>query len=109
MAAADVILSQLGGAGRLKVMIGAREFYSENNGQTLYFKFAMCPKANVIKITLNGSDLYDVEFWKRGRLNTKTMTVPNAKAGEFSDVYAEDLKEIIENYTGLYLSMGRVV
>lgn len=103
--AADIILSQLGGSRRLNIMIGAKDFFSDDNGATLIFRFAMCKTANRMRITLNGSDLYDVKFEKVGRLNMKTFNVPVTVAGEFSDVYAEDLKGLIESQTGLYLSL----
>lgn len=87
-------------------MIGGRDFFSDNNGQTLVFKFSGSRAANYIRITLNGLDLYDVEFVKLGRLNRKTFAMsPNKTTGEFSDIYAEDLKRIIEQFTGLYLSL----
>lgn len=106
MAPADIILSQLGGRGRLKVTIGAKDFYSKNDGNTLQFKFAMCKLANLVEITLNGSDLYDVKFIKVGRLNKKTWEVPTKVTGEFSDVSVENLMDVIEDFTGLYLTLG---
>lgn len=105
ISAADETLRQLGGANKLKIMIGAHDFYSENEGMTLYFRFKMCEKANVCKITINGSDLYNVEFIKRGRLNVKTLEVPSKRTGYYSDIHCEDLKKIIEDFTGLFLSL----
>jgi len=106
MKPADVTLQQLGGSRRLKLMVNGRDFFSENDGQTLYFKFSSCRKASVVKITLNALDLYDIEFIKPGRLNKKTWEMsPNKTTGEFANVYAEDLKRIFEEFTGLYLSI----
>jgi len=87
-------------------MINAREFYSDNDGQTLRFKFTGWSKASLITITLNGLDLYDIKFIKPGRLNKKTWTVSeNKTVAEFDNVYAEDMKQLIESTTGLYLSL----
>ena len=105
MKPADIILQQLGGARRLAIMIGAKDFFSDDNGATLIFRFAMCETSNRIRIKLNGLDLYDVKFEKVGRLNRKTFNIPVSVAAEFENVYAEDLKGLIERETGLYLSM----
>lgn|SRR3990167_1305965 len=105
MKPADIILQQIGGSARLKVMIGAKDFFSDNDGQTLSFKFAMCNKASVIKITLNGLDLYDVKFIKPGRLNKKTWDVSPSKVTEFENVPVENLKQVISDFTGLFLSL----
>ena len=105
MAIADTTLQQLGGRGRLKAMIGARDFSSRDDGRTLHFKFPACPKANVCKITLNALDTYDVTFIKVGRLSRKTYEVPVQTTGEFSGVYCDQLREVFEGFTGLYLSL----
>lgn len=104
--AANETLRQLGGTGRLKAMIGATNFFHENDGRTLRFHFAMCKTAKVVTITLNGLDLYDVKFIKPGRLSRKTFTISPAKVtGEFENVYADDLKSLFEEFTGLRLSL----
>lgn len=102
---ADIILQQLGGSRRLAMMIGAKEFFSDSNGSTLIFRIAMCDTVNRIRITLNGLDLYNVQFEKVGRMNRKTFSFPVTVADEFTNIYAEDLKGLIESQTGLYLSL----
>ena len=57
MLPANIIAQQLGGANRLKAMIGAKNFFHDNDGNTLRFTFKMCSKAKLVKITLNGLDL----------------------------------------------------
>jgi hypothetical protein len=101
---ADITLRQLGGSRRLKAMINGRDFMSDNDGRTLVFTFSSCRKANRIRITLNALDLYDVDFIKVGRLNRKTFEVPVKTTGSVENVYAEDLRRVIEEFTGLYLS-----
>lgn len=83
----------------MMAMIGADKFTYDNAG-ALKFWFKSCKKANIIKIELNGMDLYDITFYK---YNRKTYDCPLVK--EFNNIYAEDMKKIIEEYTGLYLSL----
>lgn len=89
---ATTILAQLGG-NRFKAMTGAHSFSADLN--CLIFKL---PKGKSVKITLNGKDLYDVEFWSiRGFNVNKTATE--------ADVYAEDLQRIFTEHTGLATSL----
>jgi hypothetical protein len=103
----STILAQLGGAKILSLMIGARDFLaiSENdkiNGG-LMFRFAAIgvPRINKIVIMLNPRDLYDVDFYFLR--SNKGKLVSSAK-----DVFVGDLVRLIENTTGLVLSMGRL-
>jgi len=103
---ADIICQQLGGMNRLAMMIGATNFFSDDDGYTLRFNFKMCKAAKLITITLNGLDLYDIKFIKPGRLNRKTFEMsPAITAGEFENVHYEDLQGVIEDFTGLYLNL----
>jgi len=98
MTVANIILAQLGGGGRLRAMIGAKDFSGGDN--VLTFRFAARAKngANTIRITLEPSDTYKVEFHSvRGR----TVKLK----GSFDDIYAEDLIPLFERETGLYLRM----
>lgn len=104
---ADIILQQLGGMNRLRAMIGASEFCSEDEGRTLRFSFKLCTKANLIKIRLDPMDTYTVEFHKIGRM-TKDYRKPCVLVHTFKDVYVENLKEVISEFTGLALSIGKV-
>jgi hypothetical protein len=92
---ANTILSQLGGANRLNAMTGAYNFLDLGNGLSFKIKNQ---RANYIKIILNGKDLYDVEV---GRIRGTTYKV--VKTG--NDLYFDQLKEFIENATGMYLSL----
>lgn len=91
---ASNIVMQLGGFSRLQVMLGAYNFVDLKNG--LSFKIKN-PKANYIKITLNGKDLYDIEI---GRIRGNTYKVVYSQ----EDVYAVDLRKIIEKHTGMYMA-----
>jgi hypothetical protein len=92
---ADEIVRQLGGANKLKAMIGAKQFYSDNDGNTLVFKFPNPRGPNLVKITLNGMDTYDIEFWR----GTK-------KVKEMSNIYNDQLMDVFEKETGLYLTFS---
>jgi len=104
---AQTILQQLGGAGRLKAMVGASGFVTLasttriSGGLGFTIKAIGVPRINHITVSLNGKDLYDVVFYfKRGG---KVKIVSEAR-----DVYCDQLKSMIEKATGLYLSMGKV-
>ena len=92
---AMTILKQLGGAGRLNAMTGAYNFRDLGNG--LAFKIKN-QRANYIKITLNGMDLYDLEV---GRTRGTTYKV----VASHDNVYFDQLKPLIEKATGMYLSL----
>lgn len=113
---AQTILSQLGGGGRLQVMVGAKHFLSHEpkDGSLgalsfqLPFRFAK-DGINYVKIKLMGSDTYTVEFVKMGPtpsfkqiLAGKAQTVTTVATRE--DIYAEQLRDVIANVTGLALS-----
>ncbi len=112
---AETILRQLGGK-RLIVMTGAYDFLRDGD-YTLMFKFKGSKKANFVKITLNSLDLYDVEFLKVSNLTPKkalkwidlTNEEVTAKLQKnkktFNNVYCDQLIEIFESHTGLYLTL----
>ena len=96
---ADIILQQFGGSQRLKAMINGRDFFSENDGMTLRFKFSSCRDANMCKVTLDADDTYTFELIKVGRLNKVT------EFKSISGIHADQLRELFTAYTGLYLSL----
>jgi len=83
---------------RLIAMIGASHFVTDDNGNTIMFKFKGSKKYNFIKITLNSNDLYTVhmkKIWGTKFLNEFTI----------NDVYCDQLKPLFEKQTGLYLCL----
>ena len=90
---AETVLQQLGG-NKFRAMTGANNFTKDDNSIT--FKL---PKAeNSIKyvsITLNGMDTYDIKFTTQSGKTVK----------EANDVYAEDLRKIFTENTGLHTSL----
>lgn len=93
---AETIVQQMGGFGRLKCMVGADHFGT--SGDNLSFKFKGSKVANYIKITLNGMDLYDVEFGKIWGTNYKIVK-------EIDGLYFDQLIPVFEDTTKLYLSL----
>lgn len=92
---ANTILQQLGGRGRLSMMVGAYNFIALSNGVSFRIKN---PKANYVKIVLTPSDLYDLEV---GRIRGSTYKVVFEQRG----IYVDMLKKSIEKATGMYLSL----
>ena len=101
---ANEIFRQLGG-NKFVAMTGAKRFLSDKN--TLSMKIGKNKtEANHLKITLNGKDLYDMEFSHivEPRLNRKTWTYSEMKIKvlqEYNDVYCDMLQELFTNFTGL--------
>lgn len=100
---AKITMNQLtasnNGIGRLSMMIGAKNFVRDENKNNVMFSFAAKAKnkANKCRITLNSMDLYDVEFFNIRGANFKTIS-------SFKNIYNDQLKELFESETGLYLS-----
>ena len=106
---ATTILQQLGG-NRFVAFTGAKEFIAIDNG--LQFKIGRnASKTNRIKITLNGADLYDMEFIKyrpfsvkvdHKKGEVKTIEEKSETVREFNDVYFDQLQDLFTEVTGLY-------
>jgi len=95
---AETIIEQLGGVGRLVAMIGVGQIVVDDS--SAMFGFKGCRKANKCRITLTPMDLYKVEFFK---LNRRSLECPIVE--EFDGVYGDQLVEIFESTTGLFLSL----
>ena len=99
---AKTILQQLGG-NRMIAMTGAKNLASgtDKEGRPyLMFKIGSGAKSGInhIKIALNGRDLYDIDFGKIRGYDFKVLK-------SFDNIYADQLKDIIEQETGMYLSL----
>ncbi len=105
MSIADTIFQQLGG-GRFVAFTGAKEFNTKGNN--LRFRIPRnASKANMVEITLNGLDLYDMKFTKYTpfHLNKKTFEWVEEKVvevREFKDIYCDQLQALFTEVTGLY-------
>lgn len=85
------ILEQLGG-NKFIVFVGASHMGFDSDG-SLSFRFKMNPKVNYMKITLNGLDLYDVTFWKVGKICKQIS--------EHKNIYFDMLQPLFTKETGL--------
>jgi hypothetical protein len=108
---AKTIVAQLGGRGRLTAMVNAKHFYSmepmQGSGDIggLTFQFSGCRKARVCHIWLEGSDTYRIELIKPATNRQIIEGKGDKVAFKQSMVYAESLKAIFEQQTGLCLSL----
>lgn len=110
---AKTILDQMGGVGRIQMMTGAKNFLHDKNSVSFDFPNKGKGKPNHVKITyVRGRDSYDVEF---GRKFTRReeyapgmpkISVPDYKVlKEYRDIYFDQLIELFEKTTGLYLKI----
>lgn len=104
MSVAKIILEQLGG-NKFAVMTGAKDFAPGTND--LSFSLPSTPHfvrsgINRVKITLNGSDTYDIEFARARGL--KYMVVEN-----HYDIYNDSLRSVFTKVTGLETSLGKII
>ena len=97
MSVATTILNQLGG-NKFRVMTGAKNFMDHGNALSMRIG-RYSSNSNYLKITLNGSDLYDVRFSKVTKMGEEKSV------REFYDVYNDMLVEIFESHTGMYTSL----
>tara|TARA_R110000824_G_scaffold387183_1_gene582378 strand:- start:349 stop:654 length:306 start_codon:yes stop_codon:yes gene_type:complete len=97
MTIADTIYQQLGG-GRFAAMTGAKNFISD--GDSLHMRIGRNKtNNNYLIVTLNGKDLYDMEF---GQV-TKMAEKRSVKT--YTDVYCDGLRQVFESHTGMYTSL----
>ena len=90
---AKTIAQQMGGIGKLKVMLGATVMAAPN-GLKIKWPNKQRSKGNVCVVTLTPADEYDMEFFN-GEKSVK----------KYEGLYAEDLKRVFEQWTGWYLSL----
>jgi hypothetical protein len=93
---AKIIQEQIGG--KTFYMLGAKNLMSHGDENALSFRIRGSKAVNYIKISLNGKDLYDMEFGKIHGMNYKVKATHN-------DVYADMMHGLIESETGLYTKL----
>lgn len=87
------IASQLGP--QTIALLGASQLVGGEN--FLQFKIKGCPKINCIRIELDPSDTYTIQFWY-----TSAKADRVRKVSERDGIYCDMLHDVIENETGLY-------
>lgn len=97
---ATIIFNQLGGIPKLTAMIGLKIplISREDSSISFRWKAKSSNKSNYIKVTLNCSDLYNMEFGRIHGNNYRVIKVIN-------DVFAYNLIPFFESETSLYLSL----
>lgn len=98
MNVAETILSQLGGSGRIRAMVGAHTLVNEGDALSFQIKARAQNGIKKIKIRLAPSDTYVVSFMTVRKGDVKVVS-------EVEDVYVDSLKRVLETTTGLYFSL----
>lgn len=93
------ILQQMGGLGRITAMLGAKNIVLSDNGVSFRWPNKERAKGNAVRITLDPSDTYTMEFLNVSGSSAKTVK-------KYTDVYNDQLVDIFEKQTGWYLSLG---
>lgn len=102
---AEILVKQLGG-NQLVAMTGAKGFGLTTDGK-LAFRIQRAKNGiNLITVTLNNLDLYDVKF-EKFRFSAKTGTTRKV-IEEHNNVYSDMLRGIFERATGLRTSLTHV-
>ena len=98
MQTAQAILEQLGG-NKFVAMTGAKNFLGDDNSLMFALPARLAKHGiNKVRITLNESDLYDIEFFKFHKLEVETISTT-------SFVYCDNLRMVFEETTGLRTSL----
>lgn len=97
---AQTILAQMGGARRLMMMLGVKQFVTGSNSVSFRWPNKQRSKGNSVKVSLRGDDTYDMEFFNVAKYAAKSVK-------KHSGVYAEDLVGLFEKQTGWHLRLGR--
>ena len=92
------VFSWLGGWNRLRAMVNMKNVVRSDDGQWVSFKFSNRSGHNFVKVKLNDSDLYDVQFGRIVRYELRNVS-------EHSMIQGAALRELFERETGLYLSL----
>jgi hypothetical protein len=95
-AIATTILEQLGG-NRFLTMTGAKGLL--DTGRGLQMKLPTISRASCIVITLEADDTYTVQAYRGRGLNMCAYGEP------VSQVYADSLRRVFEDLTGLYTKL----
>lgn len=97
MQVAKTILAQLGN-NRFVAMTGAKNLVGGENSLSFSLPRGAKNGINKVKITLDPSDTYTVEFFKYRNFDLKLIS-------ESDNVYCDMLQEIFTNHTGLYTKL----
>lgn len=98
---AHTIIEQLGGV-RFQVMTGAKQFIALDCGVSFRVPLNAAGRPNHVEITLDlASDTYNMTFRRIRGANVKVIA-------SHTDIYADMLRDLFEDSTGLVLTAPRV-
>lgn len=102
------ILQQMGGLRRLQAMLGIYYLRYINDGVEFGWPNKQSSKGNHVKVILEPSDTYRVEFFNTSWATSLTGRTPKSSklVKRLDDVYAEDLVNLFERQTGWYLRLA---
>jgi hypothetical protein len=99
---AKTIVAQLGGFSLLKLLLGTRQLVFNDRG--IRFDIQGCAKINNVQIDYDaGMDLYKMKFFHLSERKASLNLV-----AEYDDIYADQLCDMIESETGLFLEPMRI-
>jgi hypothetical protein len=93
-----IILDQMGGPGRLKAMLGATMTLIPH-GVMIKWPNPQRNRGNLVEITLQPSDTYEMTFYNAIRGSKKVVK-------KYDDVYFDQLIDLFEKQTGWYLKLA---
>jgi hypothetical protein len=97
MQVAETILEQLGGKFGLVAMCGCKNFIAGDSAVTFQIG-SNGKRVTMCQIVLDSDDTYSVKFYRGRSVNLK-------ECYESSGIYADQLKDIFTEQTGMYLSI----
>lgn len=90
-----IIAQQLGGPGKLRMMLGAKNVTLIDKGLSFKWPSQQRTRGNGVRITLDPSDTYTMEFFNGAKSVKK-----------YEGIYNDQLVSTFENQTGLYLNFS---
>ena len=98
---AETILEQMGGRRAIATMLKVKSMVYDDNELVIQFTNRRRSRGNMVRITLNPLDLYDVTFYNVAKFEAKKVRV-------YNNLYNHSLREVFTRQTGLDLTVPTV-
>lgn len=95
---ADTIAAQMGGIGRIRMMLGAKKIVALDNGLAIQWPNKERSKGNYVEVTLRPDDTYDMEFFNVTGAKKKSVK-------KYEMIYADQLTGLFRDWTGWALRL----
>lgn len=95
---ADTIAAQMGGIGRIRMMLGAKKIVALDNGLAIQWPNKERSKGNYVEITLRPDDTYNMEFFNVTGAKKKSVK-------KYDMIYADQLTGLFRDWTGWALRL----